>query len=41
MVGREVTGKYYRNDYGEKVSEEVVLSVKNVTVNRPHPRCFL
>ena len=32
MVGREVTGKYYRNDYGEKVSEEVVLSVKNVTV---------
>lgn len=32
MVGREVTGKYYRNDYGEKVSDEVVLSVKNVTV---------
>lgn len=32
MVGREVTGKYYRNDYGEKVSEEVVLFVKNVTV---------
>ncbi len=32
MVGREVTGDYYRPDYGEKVSDEVVLSVKNVTV---------
>lgn len=32
MVGREVTGKYYRNDYDEKVSDEVVLSVKHVTV---------
>ena len=32
MVGREVTGKYYRSDYGSKVSDEIVLSVKNVTV---------
>ena len=32
MVGREVTGDNYRADYGEKVSDEVVLSVKNVTV---------
>ena len=32
MVGREVTGDYYRSDYGEKVSDEVVLSVKDVTV---------
>ena len=32
MVGREVTGDYYRADYGEKVSDEVVMSVKNVTV---------
>ena len=32
MVGREVTGDYYRADYGEKVSDEVVLSVKDVTV---------
>ena len=32
MVGREVTGDYYRADYGEKVSDEVVLSAKNVTV---------
>lgn len=32
MVGREVTGDYYRSDYGSVVSEEVVLSVKNVTV---------
>ena len=32
MVGREVTGDYYRSDYGEPISDEVVLSVKNVTV---------
>lgn len=32
MVGREVVGNYYREDYGEKVSDEVVLSVRNVTV---------
>ncbi len=32
MVGREVSGNYYRADYGEKVSDEVVFSVKNVTV---------
>ncbi len=32
MVGREMTGSYYRTDYGEKVSDEVVLTVKNVTV---------
>lgn len=32
MVGREVTGNYYRPDYGEKVPEDVVLSVKNVSV---------
>ena len=32
MVGREVTGEYYRSDYGTTISDEVVLSVKNVTV---------
>jgi ribose transport system ATP-binding protein len=32
MVGREMTGNYYRADYGEKVSDDVVLSVKGVTV---------
>lgn len=32
MVGREVTGNYYRPDYGEPISNEVVLSVKDVTV---------
>lgn len=32
MVGREMTGNYYRNDYDEKVSDEVVLSVKHVSV---------
>ena len=32
MVGREVTGDYYRSDYGEKVSDEVVFSVRNVSV---------
>ena len=32
MVGREVTGSYYRTDYDEKISDEVVLSVENVSV---------
>ncbi len=32
MVGREVTGDYYRADYDEQVSDEVVLSVRNVSV---------
>ena len=32
MVGREVTGDYYRADYGEEVSNEVVMRVQNVTV---------
>ena len=32
LVGGEVTGDYYGSEYGEKVSDEVVLSVKNVTV---------
>ena len=32
MVGREVTGDYYRADYGEEISSEVVLKVENVTV---------
>lgn len=34
MVGREMKGNYYRTDYDEKISDEVVLSVKNVSV--PH-----
>lgn len=32
MVGREVTGDYYRADYGEPISDEVVMRVKDVTV---------
>ena len=32
MVGREVTGDYYRADYGEPISDEVVMKVKNVSV---------
>ena len=32
MVGREVTGGYYRADYGEEVSSEVVMKVENVSV---------
>ncbi|MGN1280421.1 MAG: sugar ABC transporter ATP-binding protein [Succinivibrio sp.] len=41
MVGREVTGAYYRTDYNEKISDEVVLSVKNVSVpNRIHNVSF-
>ena len=32
MVGREIGNAYYRTDYGTPVSDEVVLSIKNVTV---------
>lgn len=32
MVGRDIGTAYYRTDYGRKISDEVVLSVKNVTV---------
>jgi ribose transport system ATP-binding protein len=32
MVGRVLDDRYYRTDYGEAVSSEVVLSVKDVTV---------
>ena len=32
MVGRELGEHYYRTDYGEKISDEVALEVKNVTV---------
>ena len=32
MVGREVTGDYYRADYGEPISDEVVMKVKGVSV---------
>ena len=32
MVGREIGTAYYRTDYGEPISDEVVVSVKNVDV---------
>ena len=32
MVGREIGSAYYRTDYGTPVSDEVVLTIKNVTV---------
>lgn len=32
MVGREIGDNYYRTDYGEKISGEVVLSGRNLTV---------
>ena len=32
MVGRDVTGAYYRTDYGEEVSSEVVMKVAGVSV---------
>jgi ribose transport system ATP-binding protein len=32
MVGRELTNRYYRTDYGQSVSDEVVLTVDNVSV---------
>lgn len=31
MVGREMTGDYYRSDYGTPVSDEVVLKAENIT----------
>lgn len=31
MVGRTVSKQYYREDYGRTVSDEVVLSIKNLT----------
>jgi len=31
MVGREVSEHYYREDYGKPISDEVVLSVRDVT----------
>lgn len=32
MVGRELGSKYYRTDYGQPISDEVVLSVENVSI---------
>ena len=32
MVGREIGSAYYRTDYGEPISDEVVLSVRDVSV---------
>ena len=32
MVGREIGNAYYRTDYGTPVSDEVVLTIKNVSV---------
>lgn len=32
MVGRELEGAYYRQDYGEEIQGEIVLSAKNVSV---------
>ena len=32
MVGREIGSAYYRDDYGEAISDEVVLKVENVSV---------
>lgn len=29
MVGREMTGNYYRTDYGQEVGEDIVLSIEN------------
>lgn len=33
MVGRELGEKYYRGDYGNPISEEIVLKVENITVS--------
>jgi len=31
MVGRKMTGEYYRSDFGQPVSDEVVLKVNDIT----------
>ncbi len=31
MVGREMKGDYYRSDFGGKVSDEVVMELRNIT----------
>ena len=40
MVGREVSKKYYREDYGKLISDEVVLSVRNLTTGHGLLRDF-
>ena len=32
MIGREISGDYYRDDWEESYSDEVILEVKNITV---------
>lgn len=32
MVGRELTSRYYRTDYGQPISDEIVLSVEDLSV---------
>ena len=32
MIGRELSGNYYRSDSGEEISDEVVLETRNVSV---------
>jgi len=34
MVGRELTGKYYREDYGTEISENVVLKVRDLSCGK-------
>ena len=36
MIGRELSGHYYREDKGEKLSDEVVLEMQNVTAGDLH-----
>jgi len=33
MVGREIKGNYYRNDYDKEIKEEHVLEIKNIKAN--------
>ena len=33
MIGRELQGNYYRDDYGEEVSKEVVLKAENLNLS--------
>lgn len=32
MVGRKIDNKYYRTDYGEQISKEIVMQVRNLSI---------
>lgn len=41
MIGREVSGDYYRDDQKEQYENEVVLEVRDLTIGRKMRAYFL